>query len=326
MLKPSTSSSHNSSTVSNPHLLSIPITDSNNCDEVGLEESQQFKSTFTLSDINYELPILDKRQYNNLLELDDLKKVKLSNISKVTLAHININSIRNKFDFLANYIKNYVDTLMISETKLDDSFPLSQFKINGFNTPYRLDRDSHGGGILLFVREGIPSHLVLCEELPFEFFFIEFSIRNNKWLLCCCYNPNKNLIEKFLNQINIHLSLLLSSYENIIFMGDFNSAVTDVALQNFCESFNFSSLIKVPTCFKNPDKPTCIDLILTNKPKSFQNSKVIETGLSDFHGMTVTFMKTTFNRLPPKEIYYRNFKNFDNSCFLEELVKYIDEF
>ena len=48
-----------------------------------------------------------------------------------------------------------------------------------------------------------------------------------------------------------------------------------------------------PTCFKNPDNPSRIDLILTNRSISFQNSGVIETGLSDFHKLVVTVMKTS---------------------------------
>ena len=50
---------------------------------------------------------------------------------------------------------------------------------------------------------------------------------------------------------------------------------------------NLKTLIKQKTCFKNPENPTCIDLILTNSPRSFQNSSVFETGLSDFHKRTI---------------------------------------
>ena len=46
---------------------------------------------------------------------------------------------------------------MISETKIDDSFPVGQFLVEGFCTPYRLDHNSKGGSILLYVREDIPS-------------------------------------------------------------------------------------------------------------------------------------------------------------------------
>ena len=55
-----------------------------------------------------------------------------------------------------------------------------------------------------------------------------------------------------------------------------------------------------PTCFKNPEKPSCIDLILTNCSRSFQNPCVIETGLSDFHKLVVAVMKTNYKKSQPK--------------------------
>ena len=72
----------------------------------------------------------------------------------------------------------------------------------------------------------------------------------------------------------------------------------------FCE---FKNLIKDATCYRNPENSSCIDLILTNNPNSFQNSEVIETGLSDFHNMTVTVIKITLEKLKPNIIYYRNY-------------------
>ena len=55
-------------------------------------------------------------------------------------------------------------------------------------------------------------------------------------------------------------------------------------------------MINKPTCYKNPEKPSCIDLILRNCPRSFQNCCVMLTGLSDFHKMVTTVMKTTFQK------------------------------
>ena len=68
-------------------------------------------------------------------------------------------------------------------------------------------------------------------------------------------------------------------------------------MDSFCESYRFKSLIKDPTCFKNPESPFCIDLILANNSYSFQNPWVIETGLPDFCKMIVSVMKTTFQKL-----------------------------
>ena len=80
-------------------------------------------------------------------------------------------------------------------------------------------------------------------------------------------------------------------------------------------------MINKPTCFKNPDKSSYIDLILTNFPKSFQNTCVIETGLSDFHKLVVTVMKTTYKKSQPKIITYPSYKYFNNNSFREALLQ-----
>ena len=55
-------------------------------------------------------------------------------------------------------------------------------------------------------------------------------------------------------------------------------------------------MINRSACFKDPEKPSRIDLILTNCPKSFQNPCVIENGLSDFHIPIVTVIRTTYKK------------------------------
>ena len=74
---------------------------------------------------------------------------------------MNINSIRNKFDLSTEGMKGKADVLRISITKIDETFPSRQFYIEGFTPPYRLDRNCHGGSILLYVREDIPSKVFL---------------------------------------------------------------------------------------------------------------------------------------------------------------------
>ena len=81
---------------------------------------------------------------------------------------------------------------------------------------------------------------------------------------------------------------------------------------------SFVNLIKSNTCFKS--KPgSCIDLILTNKPKSFQNSGVMETGVSDHHALIFSFLKTTFTKMPPNKLQYRNYKKFEVLSFLQDV-------
>ena len=86
-------------------------------------------------------------------------------------------------------------------------------------------------------------------------------------------------------------------------------------MTDFCELNGLSNLIGKPTCSKNFDKPTCIDLILTNKLNCFQHGDVFETDLSDFHLLTVTEFKMGFQKLKPQAITYSNYKNFNNDRF-----------
>ena len=81
-------------------------------------------------------------------------------MNKIIVRQLNINPIRNKFDFLAQQVKGNIDILMISEKKLDESFPVGQFVIDGYNLPFGFDRNGNGGGILLYIREDIPSKLL----------------------------------------------------------------------------------------------------------------------------------------------------------------------
>ena len=93
----------------------------------------------------------------------------------------------------------------------------------------------------------------------------------------------------------------------------------DSSVKNFCCSYSVTSIINSPTCFENPEKTSCIDLILANCPRSFQNSCAIKTGLSDFPKLLVPFMNTTYKKSQPKIVIDRCYKYFKYESFREEL-------
>ena len=99
-----------------------------------------------------------------------------------------------------------------------------------------------------------------------------------------------------------YLDLYSSKYENVLILGDFNADIEEKHVKCFCDNYNLKSLIKQPTCYKNPDNPTCVDQLLTNAPLSFQSTCVLETRLSDFHLMTLTVMRKSFKKLQPRII------------------------
>ena len=107
---------------------------------------------------------------------DFLFNIRKPHSNKIIMAHILINSLRNVFDVLTNSVSEYIDILMTSETKLDDTFPHALYHLKGFSNPYRLDRNSHGGGILVYVRDNIPSNKLDQKFENFEGFFIELEL------------------------------------------------------------------------------------------------------------------------------------------------------
>ena len=79
-------------------------------------------------------------------------------------------------------------------------------------------------------------------------------------------------------------------------MGDFNVAMSDKAMEDFCSLNSLKRLIKKPTYYKNHENPTYIDLILTNRPGYVQHSNVFEIGICDFYLLIVTQLKIGFQK------------------------------
>ena len=124
--------------------------------------------------------------------------------------------------------------------------------------------------------------------------------------------------------VNLSKNLAFYSfkYENFIVIGDFNAEMTNNYFEEICASlYNFKNLIKQPTYFKNLENPTRINHILTNHSKNFHSSSVFETGLTDFHKLTLTVLKVFHAKHKPKIIHYRDFNHFDNAISRADLFQ-----
>ena len=76
--------------------------------------------------------------------------------------------------------------LSIPETKLDSSFLTAQLLIDGYKEPYRKDRNVHGRGLLVYVKQDIPSrelkdHPSLLNS--FDVIVMELNFRKAMWLV-----------------------------------------------------------------------------------------------------------------------------------------------
>ena len=84
------------------------------------------------------------------------------------------------------------------------------------------------------------------------------------------------------------------------------------------DTYNLSNLVTLAICFKS-SRGTLLDVLLTNKPKSFQKTFVCEAGLSDCHKLVATIFRSIFIKLPPKFVKYISYKNFDENKFCRDL-------
>ena len=150
---------------------------------------------------------------------------------------------------------------------------------------------------------------------------LKISLRSKKLLISGSYNPYLNSIQNHLVQPRKKLDFYSSKYMNVIVLGDFNAEMTNSRMEEFCSLYNFKSLKKHPICFKNQEKPTAMDHILTNHPRCFQHSGVYEAGFIDFHRPTLTLLKAYHSKQNPKIIQYRDYMNFTNEHFRRDLLQ-----
>ena len=249
------------------------------------------------------------------------------------IGYLNINSLRgDKFTHVRELCRlSPLDILCIDETKLTPDFPDAQFSINGYqHPPFRRDRvntnsNSFGGGKLVFIKEGlICKRLETFETKTAETICIELTISKKKWFVMFAYRPESINRALFFEELNQSLSNAVNTYDNIVLAGDLNidtnSATDDTRgyLSDICDTFGLHNLINVETCTMGQNGSS-LDIILTNKRACFQKTSVIETGLSDFHKLVCTFLRCHFQRIPPKIILYRNYKNMNYEKFMEDV-------
>ena len=251
-----------------------------------------------------------------------LRSYRVRNVGKLIFATLNINSIRYKFDELKSLIIGNIDVLVVTETKLDDSFPTAQFFIDGYSSPYRLDRNRHGGGILIYVREDISSKQLIKHTFRdnIEGIFLELNLNKYKLLVLGTYHPPNQDNQYYFNNISNSLDLYLREYGRFVLIGDFNMSDSDQCFLDFNSQYNAKNIVKEPTCFKSITNPSTIDLIVTNNSRSFWNTKTFKNSLSDFHSLVTTVLNIKYVKPKPKEVTYRNYKHFILGNFQRDLL------
>ena len=257
--------------------------------------SKAVNSVWLISE-NYKGEVLNPTNSSivSFRRVPHLRNLRSKNAVNIIFSYLNINSIRNKFENPCKLVAGNVDILCIAETKLDPSFPNSQYLIPGFHKPLRMDVSSWRGGLLVYIKSSLPSKMLTKFKLPNNIQIIPFelNLRKDKWLFVSIYKPPLQNNQYFVSILSDLLDFYSNEYDNKVVLGDFNLEPSSPSMLSFMDSQNFVSFIKNKTCFKGTG--SCIDLILTNRKYSFKNTSSYETGLSDHHHLIYSVMETTF--------------------------------
>jgi hypothetical protein len=268
-----------------------------------------------------------KSLFESLAEMRNGIKYKATNKTKDRTdrnSYLNINSVRHNIGNIKEFLhKNITDILFLAETKIGNSFPDCQFAVDNY-TMWRADRNSHGGGLMAFMRSSLAGD----RKIDFGFKNIEsitIEIRTETDRLCFTevYKPPSMKHDVFKTDISNTCENLLSRYDNLFILGDLNYDMLDKDkssnLVDICDIYDIRNHIRAPTCFMGTSKPSLLDVILTNKSKLVNKTLNFSSGLSDFHNCITVQVNCTVNSNKKQTKLCRSFKDFDSENFIQDL-------
>ena len=127
----------------------------------------------------------------------------------------------------------------------------------------------------------VLSFPLIVNFINLELIAIEIHQNKRRWPFIGIYKLRLSLI----------INYYLPKYEKLILIGDFNLSTENQHLDSLIQAYNLNNLFNKPTCFQS-NKPTCIDLILTNKKNLFKSCNTFKTGISDHHKLVSTILKS----------------------------------
>ena len=234
------------------------------------------------------------------------------------IGHLNINGLVNKLSevqYLLDVAK--FDLLGITETHLNPSISDDWIRISGYNI-VRKDRDSRGGGVLIYFKEDLTVHPAPSwERSNLEATWLNITIRSQSFLVGCVYRPPNDSF--FFEPFRDLIANIWVKRKNIILVGDLNSDMLHKLnnseseygkrLRRILRSCGLKNIINSPTRITAHSK-SLIDLVITSQPSKIQTSGSIDLGISDHHLIFAVF-KVARSNAKPKVISTRNYKSLD---------------
>ena len=177
---------------------------------------------------------------NNLLEI---QQQRVDNAKSIIVGHLNINSIRYKFIFAESIVKAF-DLFLISESKLDSTFPMNQFHIFVFKV-FRRDRNRFGGGLILYINENISCRPLNDHPTFPNLELIKIHQNKRRWIFIGIYKPPSQSDNELTNRLSLIIAYYSPKYENLILIGDFNLSTGNQHLDALIQAYNLNNLKRI---------------------------------------------------------------------------------
>ena len=239
-----------------------------------------------------------------------LRRLKFGTSKSLKICHINAQSLLRKMDeFKSVFEKSGVDIICVSETWFSPTMHDNPVKLIGFKL-FRADRDTHAGGVAIYVRQGISCKVVIKsnQSCLSEFIFLEVRSDLSKLLLCCAYRKHRTV--DFSEVINI-LENISIEYTDVIVVGDLNSNIlTNSSIANSMQDLGlFPTNTETPTYFTNTSS-TLLDIFFVSCPPKI--IKYDQVSAPQFSHHDCIFLSYDFQLCRKmKTFQYRDYKNLD---------------
>ncbi|KAF1394512.1 hypothetical protein PFLUV_G00001090 [Perca fluviatilis] len=240
--------------------------------------------------------------------------------------HLNVRSLVPKMDMLRIWAHSTdADVFVLSETWLSNSVSDKVINISGYNV-FRSDRPNRGGGVAIYIKNQYQVNVLLSKSIVKQFEFLSLDLEVSKSLnitVVGCYRTPSAVSSALPS-----LMQLLSDFNSkeLVAFGDLNWNWLQPASDDFrayCDSLNLFQIVDSPTRpnFKNPEKSSLIDVILTNAPHKYSTASIFANDISD-HCVVATVRNTKIPKTKPRIIVKRNMKHFSEQEFLNDLSNY----
>ena len=291
---------------------------------------ESFKSTVRTDPPYNESSLCDSNS-DHLLEI--AREINISP-KDLKVAHLNICSLRNKVEELRVLQTTFgFDILAITETHLNLSDRDQDLHIDGLKFIRRDRPKCKGGGCILYYSEHLKA--THCKDLindNLEAAWIQVKFPSYNTLFGVVYRSERLSIN-FFDNLHFTLEKAWMKSNNIFLLGDLNCDLlgarerTDLIdnnnktrkLLDLFDLFSMQNVVNEPTRV-TPTTQSLIDLIATTKVNLVGKSGALPLGLSD-HCLIYATLKLNSKRPPPKIIWTRNFKHFNDKDFKTDIER-----